>query len=291
MSKAPFKKGKVRDLYDLGDKLLLVASDRVSAYDSILPNNIPFKGEILTELSRFWFERLKGICPNHLISTDIETFPDIGVEKSYLLGRTMLVKKAKVVPVECIVRGYLAGSAWREYQESGSVAGYKLPAGMDQAEELSEPIFTPSTKADSGHDQNISRERMQELIGGNLAEQLIGYSFSIYTQAADFAKSRGIIVADTKLEFGIIDGEVSLIDELLTPDSSRFWPRAGYKTGQSQMSFDKQYVRDYLDASGWNHQPPAPRLPEEIVKQTSAKYIEAYELITGEKWQKANNKK
>lgn len=284
MSKVSFKKGKVRDLYDLGDKLLLVATDRVSAYDSILPNNIPFKGEILTELSRFWFERLKGICPNHLISTDIKTFPDIGVEKSYLLGRTMLVKKAKVVPVECIVRGYLAGSAWREYQESGSVAGYKLPAGMDQAEELSEPIFTPSTKADSGHDQNISRERMQELIGGNLAEQLISYSFSIYTQAAAFAKSRGIIVADTKFEFGIIDGEVSLIDELLTPDSSRFWPRAGYKTGQSQMSFDKQYVRDYLDSSGWNHQPPAPRLPEEIVKQTSAKYIEAYELITGEKW-------
>jgi len=289
MIQSSFTQGKVRDIYDLGNKLLLVATDRISAYDSILPSTIPFKGEVLTRLSIFWFDRLQEVCPNHFISAAPDSWPKLDLDKGYLKGRTMMVKKAEVIPIECIVRGYLAGSSWREYRNSGTVAGHMLPAGMKQAEELSQPLFTPSTKAADGHDENITNNKMRELIGDKLAEQLMDYSLAIYNQAAAYAKNRGIIIADTKLEFGIIDGEVILIDEVLTPDSSRFWPQKDYKLGRSQASFDKQFVRDYLDSSGWDHQPPAPSLPEEIIAKTSAKYIEAYELITGEKFQKGSN--
>ncbi len=289
MIKASFTQGKVRDIYDLGDKLLLIATDRISAYDSILPTTIPFKGEILTALSVFWLGRLEGVCPHHLISTDTDSWPEIELDKDYLKGRTMLVKKAEVVPIECVVRGYLAGSSWNEYQAKGEIAGHKLPMGMKEAEEFSEPLFTPSTKAAGGHDQNISISEMRESVGERLAEQLIKYSLLIYGQAAAFAKKQGIIIADTKFEFGIINGEVTLIDEVLTPDSSRFWSQTDYEVGKSQMSFDKQFVRDYLDETGWDHQPPAPDLPDDIIKRTSAKYIEAYEMITGEKFQKGSD--
>jgi len=282
-SLTPDSQGKVRDLYDLGDKLLLVASDRISAFDVVLPDDIAFKGEVLTRLSLFWFELLAGVTANHLISTDVADLPEqFAPHADELRGRFMLVKKATVFPVECIVRGYLAGSGWAEYQRSGTVCGIPLPAGLVESDRLPEPIFTPSTKAEIGdHDENISFERMIEIIGQAAANELRDTSLAVYSAARDHAATRGIIIADTKFEFGTIDGKTTLVDEVLTPDSSRFWPAASYTPGSGQPSFDKQYVRDWLIASGWDKTPPPPALPADVVARTSETYIQAYELITG----------
>ena len=282
-SLTPDSQGKVRDLYDLGDKLLLVASDRISAFDVVLPDDIAYKGEVLTKLSLFWFELLAGVTANHLISTNVADLPEqFAPHAEELRGRFMLVKKANVFPVECIVRGYLAGSGWAEYQRSGTVCGIPLPAGMVESDRLPEPIFTPSTKAEIGaHDENISFERMVEIIGAEAANELRDTSLAVYSAARDHAATRGIIIADTKFEFGTIDGRITLVDEVLTPDSSRFWPAASYAPGAGQPSFDKQYVRDWLSASGWDKTPPPPALPADVVARTSETYIKAYELITG----------
>ena len=283
----PDAQGKVRDLYDLGDQLLFVASDRISAFDYILQDEIPYKGQVLTQLSRFWFELLDGVVENHLISMDVEDLPEkFQPYSDYLKGRFMLVKKAQMFPVECIVRGYLAGSGLKEYQQQGTVCGIALPAGLENSSKLPEPIFTPSTKAEIGlHDENISFERCAQIIGQEDAEALRDLALKVYTTAADHAASRGIIVADTKFEFGRIDGKIVLADEVLTPDSSRFWPGDLYQVGKSQPSFDKQFVRDWLTAN-WDKdsgtQPP--RLPQEIIEKTSEKYIQAYEKITGRKF-------
>ena len=280
----PDAPGKVRDLYDLGDQLLFVASDRISAFDYILQDEIPYKGQVLTQLSRFWFELLDGVVENHLISMDVEDLPEkFQPYSDYLKGRFMLVKKAQMFPVECIVRGYLAGSGLKEYQQQGTVCGIALPAGLENSSKLPEPIFTPSTKAEIGlHDENISFERCAQIIGQEDAEALRDLALKVYTTAADHAASCGIIVADTKFEFGRIDGKIVLADEVLTPDSSRFWPGDLYQVGKSQPSFDKQFVRDWLTAN-WDKdsgtQPP--RLPQEIIEKTSEKYIQAYETITG----------
>ena len=280
----PDAQGKVRDLYDLGDQLLFVASDRISAFDYILQDEIPYKGQVLTQLSRFWFELLDGVVENHLISMDVEDLPEkFQPYSDYLKGRFMLVKKAQMFPVECIVRGYLAGSGLKEYQQQGTVCGIALPAGLENSSKLPEPIFTPSTKAEIGlHDENISFERCAQIIGQEDAEALRDLALKVYTTAADHAASRGIIVADTKFEFGRIDGKIVLADEVLTPDSSRFWPGDLYQVGKSQPSFDKQFVRDWLTANcdkDSGTQPP--RLPQEIIEKTSEKYIQAYETITG----------
>jgi phosphoribosylaminoimidazole-succinocarboxamide synthase len=282
-SPTPDSQGKVRDLYDLGDRLLLVASDRLSAFDVVLPDPIPFKGEVLTKLSIFWFELLADVVPNHLLSTDVADLPEqFAPIADYLRGRFMLVKKATVFPVECIVRGYLAGSGWAEYQRAGTVCGVPLAAGLVESDRLPEPIFTPSTKAQIGlHDENISFDRAAEIIGAQAADELREKSLAVYSAARDHAASRGIIIADTKFEFGVVDGQITLVDEVLTPDSSRFWPAAGYRPGGGQPSFDKQFVRDWLTASGWDKNPPAPRLPADVVERTSETYIQAYELITG----------
>ncbi len=282
-SLTPDSQGKVRDLYDLGDRLLLVASDRISAFDVVLPDDIAYKGEVLTKLSLFWFDLLAGVTANHLISTDVADLPEqFAPHAEELAGRFMLVKKATVFPVECIVRGYLAGSGWAEYQRSGTVCGIPLPAGMVESDRLPEPIFTPSTKAEIGdHDENISFEQMVEIIGEDAANELRDTSLAVYSAARDHAATRGIIIADTKFEFGTIDGKVTLVDEVLTPDSSRFWPAASYAPGSGQPSFDKQYVRDWLSASGWDKTPPPPALPADVVARTSETYIQAYELITG----------
>jgi phosphoribosylaminoimidazole-succinocarboxamide synthase len=279
----PDSQGKVRDLYDLGDRLLLVASDRLSAFDVVLPDPIPYKGEVLTKLSLFWFELLGDVVPNHLLSADIADLPaEFEPAADYLRGRFMLVKKAKVFPVECIVRGYLAGSGWAEYQRAGTVCGIPLAAGLVESDRLPEPIFTPSTKADIGaHDENVSFEAAAEIIGTGPAEELREKSLAVYSAAREHAAARGIIIADTKFEFGTVDGQVTLVDEVLTPDSSRFWPAASYRPGGGQPSFDKQFVRDWLTESGWDKNPPAPALPAEVVEQTSKTYIQAYELITG----------
>jgi phosphoribosylaminoimidazole-succinocarboxamide synthase len=279
----PTSHGKVRDLYDLGDKLLLVASDRISAFDVVLPDPIPFKGEVLTKISLFWFELLGDVVANHLISADVADLPaEFAETREYLAGRFMLVKKASVFPVECIVRGYLAGSGLKEYRAQGTVCGIGLPEGLVESSQLPEPIFTPSTKAEIGfHDENISFERTAETIGLEAATTLRTKSLAVYSAARDHAASRGIIIADTKFEFGTVDGEITLVDEVLTPDSSRFWPAATYQPGQSQPSFDKQFVRDWLEASGWGKTPPAPSMPPDVIEATSAKYIQAYELITG----------
>ncbi len=279
----PDSQGKVRDLYDLGDKLLLVASDRISAFDFVLPDPIPFKGEVLTKLSLFWFELLADVVPNHLLSTDVADLPEqFAPHAEYLRGRFMLVKKAEVFPVECIVRGYLAGSGLKEYQRQGTVCGIPLPAGLVDSSRLEEPIFTPSTKAEIGdHDENISYERMVEIVGADAAAELRDKTIAVYSKAREHAASRGIIIADTKFEFGTIDGVITLVDEVLTPDSSRFWPADDYEPGRGQASFDKQFVRDWLENSGWDKTPPAPALPADVVAATSAKYIQAYELITG----------
>jgi phosphoribosylaminoimidazole-succinocarboxamide synthase len=272
----------VRDLYDLGDRLLLVASDRISAFDVVLPDEIPYKGEVLTQLSLFWFELLGGVVPNHLISADPADLPEqFAAMHEYLAGRFMLVK-ASVFPIECIVRGYLAGSGLKEYQRQGTVCGIPLPGGLVDSSRVETPLFTPSTKAEIGaHDENVSFERTAEIIGLADAQELRDKSLALYSAARDHAASRGIIIADTKFEFGTVDGAITLVDEVLTPDSSRFWPAETYQPGASQPSFDKQFVRDWLESSGWGKKPPPPSLPKEVVDATSAKYIQAYELITG----------
>jgi len=275
------RRGKVRDVYDLGDELLIVATDRVSAFDVVLPNGIPNKGRVLTQISRFWFDRVNA-CPNHLISTEVAEFPaPLRQHADVLAGRSMLVRRAERVDVECVVRGYLIGSGWKDYQATGSVCGIELPADMPLAGRIEAPIFTPASKADHGHDENISFDTMVEMVGSDTAERLRELSLEIYSAARAFAEQRGIIIADTKFEFGFIDGELTLIDELLTPDSSRFWPADQYRSGISPPSFDKQFVRDYLSGVEWDKKPPGPALPQEIVDATSAKYLEAYEQLTG----------
>lgn len=278
----PDAQGKVRDLYGLGDTLLLVASDRISAFDYVLQDEIPYKGAVLTQLSCFWFELLEGVVENHLISADVADLPEqFKPHRDYLRGRFMLVKKAAMFPVECIVRGYLAGSGLKEYQTQGTVCGIRLQAGLQNSSKLPEPIFTPSTKAEIGdHDENISFDQATKLLGEADAEALRDLSLAVYTKARDHADRQGIIIADTKFEFGIIDNKITLADEVLTPDSSRFWSSETYQEGVDQASYDKQYVRDWLDAH-WDRTGEPPRLPQEVIEQTSRKYIQAYELITG----------
>ena len=283
----PKKQGKVRDIYNLENALLLVATDRISAFDVVLPDGIPGKGYVLTQLSKFWFEWFAAAdktFSHHLITTDVQKFPEPCLRfKGTLHGRSMLVRKAKPLPVECIVRGYLSGSGWKEYRQTGKICGLSLPAGLTESEKLPEPIFTPSTKAEEGHDQNISFEQMRNTVGATVAEEVRAKSVMIYKQASDLARQRGIIIADTKLEFGLDPdtGGLMLIDEVLTPDSSRFWPADGYVSGRAQASFDKQFVRDYLDSLPWDHRPPAPSLPKEVIQKTSDKYFEALERLTG----------
>lgn len=281
----PTAQGKVRDLYDLGDKLLLVATDRISAFDYILPDEIPYKGQVLTQLSVFWFHLLEGVVENHLISADVADLPEqFKPYADYLAGRFMLVKKCEMFPAECIVRGYLAGSGLKEYQREGSVCGIALPEGLVNSSKLPAPIFTPSTKAEIGdHDENISYERLAQIIGDEDAEALRHLSVSVYEKARDHAAAHGIIIADTKFEFGLVDGKLTLADEVITPDSSRFWPQDEYEPGKSQSSFDKQFVRDWLNAN-WDRTGNPPHLPADIIEKTSQKYIQAYELITGEKF-------
>ncbi|HZX13756.1 MAG TPA: phosphoribosylaminoimidazolesuccinocarboxamide synthase [Thermodesulfobacteriota bacterium] len=278
------KRGKVRDIYDLGNKLLIVATDRISAFDVVLPNGIPKKGKILTQISKFWFNKTRDIIPNHLISTEVDDYPKVfWNHREILQERSMLVKKARPLPVECIVRGYISGSGWKEYQRSNSICGIKLPSGLLESSKLERPIFTPSTKAEEGkHDENISFDRVVEMLGEGLAERIRTVSISIYNRAMEIAEEKGIVIADTKFEFGIDEdtGELILIDELLTPDSSRFWPKDEYQPGRPQRSFDKQFVRDYLISIDWNQKPPAPSLPPDVVKKTTEKYIEALRKLT-----------
>ncbi len=277
-----FKKGKVRDLYDLKEKLLIVTTDRISAFDCVLPNGIPYKGKILTLLSEFWFSLTQDIIPNHFITTKEEDFPPKLREfRGILRGRSMLVKKSSPIKVECVVRGYLAGSAYQEYKKHRSVGGIKLSSGLKRADKLTEPIFTPATKAVSGHDINITKKKMKEMIGATLTQKLEKISLEIYQRAHKYLESRGFILSDTKLEFGLCQGEVILIDELLTPDSSRFWSKKDYQPGRHQVDFDKQFVRNYLESLDWDKTPPAPSLPPDIIKKTSQRYLEAYERITG----------
>ena len=278
------KSGKVRDIFDLGDRLLFVASDRISAFDVIMPNGIPRKGEVLTQISYFWFSQTESFQPNHLISRAGEPLPsNLQPFADQLAGRSMIVKKAKPLAIECVVRGYLAGSGWKEYRERQSVCGIKLPPGLKDSSELPEPLFTPATKAETGHDENISFEEAAKIVGADVAEQARAASMKIYNFARDYARKRGIIMADTKFEFGFLDGKLILIDEVLTPDSSRFWPADQYQPGKSQPSFDKQFVRDYLEALDWNKIPPGPVLPPDVVAKTTAKYLEAYEKLTGKR--------
>ena len=286
LGKRPDSQGKVRDIYDCGDALLMVASDRISAFDFILPDEIPHKGEILTRISAFWFDKFKDILPNHVITMDPAKFPAEYAEYAdYLAGRSMLVKKAKTIPIECIVRGYLTGSGKKTYDQDGTVCGIKLPAGLTEASKLPEPIFTPSTKAEIGdHDENISFERCAEILGEDAATQLRDLAIKVYSVARDHAAENGIIIADTKFEFGVIDGQIILADEVLTPDSSRFWPGDAYEPGRDQASFDKQYVRDWLNAN-WDRQGNPPHLPQEVIERTSQKYIAAYEKISGKKFE------
>jgi phosphoribosylaminoimidazole-succinocarboxamide synthase len=280
------RRGKVRDVYEVDNqRLLIVATDRISAFDSVSPTPIERKGEVLTALSRFWFAKLGHIVPHHLITTELDEMPDVvRAHADELRGRSMLVKRTEVFPVECVVRGYLSGSGWKDYQRTGQVCGHQLPAGLRDSEKLATSIFTPATKAETGHDENISEEQMAEIVGRDAMEKLREVSLRLYTEASDYARGRGIIIADTKFEFGRDQaGTITLIDEVLTPDSSRFWPVDSYEVGKSQASFDKQYVRDYLESIKWDKQPPCPELPDEIAQATTARYLEAYELITGEK--------
>jgi phosphoribosylaminoimidazole-succinocarboxamide synthase len=276
------KRGKVRDIYDLGDYLLMVATDRISAFDVVMPNPIPDKGKILTQISLFWFEIMKPVLPNHVITANVDDYPEICRPYAEVLrDRSMLVKKAKPLPIECIVRGYISGSGWKDYQTSGSVCGIKLPEGLKESDKLPEPVFTPSTKADSGlHDINIDFEKTVEKIGKPLAEKVKTISLEIYNKGADLAYKKGIIIADTKFEFGLLDDNLILIDEVLTPDSSRFWPQPSYQPGGAQKSFDKQYLRDYLISINWNKKPPAPPLPQNVITNTRDKYQEAYHQLT-----------
>jgi phosphoribosylaminoimidazole-succinocarboxamide synthase len=277
-----FNRGKVRDIYALGPNLLIVATDRISAYDSVLGTGIPWKGKVLTALTVFWLDFLRDVTPSHLVTADVEKMGEaVKPHSDVLRGRSMLVRRAEVVPIECVVRGYLAGSAWKEYQQSGRVCGVKLPSGLRQADKLPEPIFTPATKAASGHDENISHERARELIGARLADELRDRSIAVYCKASDYARDRGIIISDTKFEWGLWEGRVILIDEVLTPDSSRFWDADSYRPGVSPPSFDKQYVRDWLDESGWDHSPPGPPLPPIVAQKTAEKYLEACRRLTG----------
>ena len=280
-----FKKGKVRDVYDLDDKLLIISTDRISCFDVVLPTCIPYKGEVLTRLSLFWFEFTKDIIPNHLISAKIDDFPlELHKYKNILEGRSMLVKKTKPIPIECVVRGYLSGSAWKEYQKSQSVCGIELPKGLRESDRLPEAIFTPATKEETGHDINVSEEFVEKKFGKDITKKLKEISLAIYNKASIYAEAKGIIIADTKFEFGIHNGEIILIDEVLTPDSSRFWPKKEYKPGGPQVSFDKQFVRDYLETLNWDKNPPAPELPQDIVKKTSEKYLEALKMLVPDKF-------
>ena len=282
MERRPDSRGKVRDIYDAGENLLMVATDRISAFDFILPDEIPFKGEVLNRISAFWFDKFADIVPNHLVSIDPADFPEEFAEyRDYLAGRAMLVKKAQTIPIECIVRGYLTGSGKKTYDENGTVCGIQLPEGLTEASKLPEPLFTPSTKAEIGdHDENISFERCCEIVGEDIAAQIRDFSLKIYKAAAEYAATRGIIIADTKFEFGVIDGKVTLIDECLTPDSSRFWPAASYEEGKIQPSYDKQFVRNWLKAN-WDMTGETPHLPAEVIDGTSERYREAFQIITG----------
>ncbi len=277
-------RGKVRDIYEVDqDTLLIVTTDRISAYDVILPDPIPFKGAVLNQITLFWMEKFRDVCRNHVVAYRVEDFPkELRAHQDVLAGRSVLVRKAKPLPVECIVRGYITGSGWKDYLATGEICGHKLPAGLKESEMLPKPIFTPSTKAELGqHDENITTEAAAKLLGQDVFTQVQALTLSIYKTARDYARGKGIIIADTKFEFGLLDGKVVWIDEALTPDSSRFWPVDGYAPGQGQPSFDKQFVRDWLTSIGFNKQPPAPNIPSEIVAQTQAKYLEAYRLLTG----------
>ena len=278
-----FASGKVRDVYQVGsDHLLFIATDRISAFDYVLATGIPHKGRVLTQISLFWFDFLKEVVPNHLVTADVNRYPaEVRSYADQLRGRSMLVQRAEMFPVECVVRGYLSGSGWKEYKASGSVCGIKLPTGLRESEQLPEPIFTPATKATTGHDENISFEHMSQLVDPEDARKLRDLSLAIYKKAADYAREKGIIIADTKFEFGRTAAGITLADEVLTPDSSRFWPAEKYEAGMSQQSFDKQYVRDYLEEIRWNKQPPAPALPAEVARKTSEKYVQAYRQLTG----------
>ena len=277
------KRGKVRDVYEVdAEHFLIVATDRISAFDCILPTAISRKGEVLTALSEFWFEKLSDIVPNHLVTTDLEQMPAVLPRSDALKGRSMLVRRAEVFPVECVVRGYLVGSGWKDYLRTGEVCGHKLPANLLESAELPEALFTPSTKADEGHDENINEAQVRDIVGSETADYLRETSLRLYTEARNYARSRGIIIADTKFEFGRDqDGKIILVDEALTPDSSRFWPAESYRPGESQPSFDKQFVRDYLETLQWNKQPPAPPLPDDVAAATTDRYLEAYRLLTG----------
>ncbi len=278
-------KGKVRDIYNLDNELLIITTDRISAFDYVLPSPIPSKGACLNQLSKFWFDYTKDIIKNHMISTDLEDFPEnLQDYDRFLQYRSMLVKKTKVIPVECIVRGYISGSAWKSYKRDGTVCGIKLPSGLQESAQFEEPLFTPSTKAGTGHDINISFDETKEFVGEGVAEQLEEFSLKLYNAAAEYARKRGIIIADTKFEFGVLNSEIILIDEALTPDSSRFWPADQYEPGKSQPSFDKQFVRDYLTSTGWDKNSSPPQLPRNVVDETQRKYKEAYEKITGKKF-------
>ena len=280
-----FKKGKVRDVYEADDSLLLVVTDRISAFDFVLHEPIPKKGIYLTQISKFWFDYFKDTVPNHVISTDIDDFPEELKDYEEILSRrSMLAKKAKVIPIECIVRGYISGSAWNSYKKDRTVCGIKLPSGLKESDKFDEPLFTPSTKAEAGHDINISFEKMKELIGDEDAEKIKELSIKIYKKGAEYALKRGIIIADTKFEFGKIGNEIILVDEVLTPDSSRFWPAGLYEPGKPQPSFDKQYVRDYLTSTGWDKNSSPPHLPKNVIAETQKKYQEAYERVTGKKF-------
>jgi phosphoribosylaminoimidazole-succinocarboxamide synthase len=278
----PPKRGKVRDIYDLGETLLIVATDRISAFDVVLPNAVPEKGRVLTQISRYWFSKTSDIVRNHLISMEVKDYPaECRKHAAVLEGRSMLVKKSQPLPVECIVRGYLSGSGLKEYKQTGTVSGIKLPAGLSEASRLPEPIFTPSTKAEAGeHDLNIDFKSVTSLVGKDIADKIREYTLAVYQRACEIAEPKGIIIADTKLEFGIYAGDVILIDEVLTPDSSRFWPKSDYREGVVQKSFDKQFVRDYLLSLDWNQKPPAPALPDDVVKKTSEKYLEVLRMLT-----------
>jgi len=277
-----FKRGKVRDVYDLEDKLLIVSTDRISCFDVVLPTAIPYKGKVLTELSLFWFKFTEDIIPNHLISSKVNDYPkSLQKYKDILEGRSMLVKKTKPIAVECVVRGYLSGSGWKEYQKTQSICGIKLPKGLKESEKLPQAIFTPATKEDIGHDMNVSEEFIEKELGKEITQKLKEISLAIYNKASIYAESKGIIIADTKFEFGIYEGEIILIDEILTPDSSRFWPKDQYQPERPQVSFDKQFVRDYLESIGWDKTPPAPQLPLEIVEKTTQKYLEVLKRLTG----------
>lgn len=274
------RRGKVRDIYDLGDQLLLVSTDRISAFDWVLPSGIPDKGRVLTQVASFWFDLLEE--PHHLITTNVDQMPlPAGTDRETFAGRSSLVRKTEVIPIECVVRGYLAGSGWKEYGESGTVCGIPLPEGLGESARLDDPLFTPATKAQTGHDENISFERMVDVIGADLAEELRRRSIEIFNRGVDFALERGIIIADTKFEWGQVDGQLILIDEVFTPDSSRFWPASQYRAGRSQPSFDKQFVRDWLSQTDWDKDSPPPPLPDDIVAKTRQKYVDAYERLTG----------